>query len=143
MMSIKFDWLKPMNRHGIAAGADCITVQISTAGKSKAGEQAYQWRATIPEEAMKAARFVVGDRAEIGFAQDEEKGLCFGIRRVVSGGYSITAATTAKHKELMGKPVRGRIQATYRKEMPETFTSDEGGYEITPEGMIMAWEGKK
>jgi hypothetical protein len=89
---------------------------------------------------MKKARFVVGDRVEVGFAQDN--GLwVIAVRRVISGGYAISSARGGA-VDVSGKPVRGKVQMTFRDGMPESFYSDPGSYEIDESGMLIVREAK-
>lgn len=141
-MSLNFDWVTPLSTRGNGdISSNAVYATKSKAGRKKEnGEINYQLRVLIPEQAMKAARFVIGDRAEVGFARDENGRLAIALRRVLSGGYAISPAIGGNTEDAKGRSVRGRVQMTLRDGMPESFCSGEGGYEVDSNGMLIAWE---
>ena len=145
-MTIIFDWVQPKRASGNQpANYESMIVSHVKAGKNKDGTLRFGVAVVIPEKMMKSARFVIGDRAVIGFGFDPEKGRCVAVKRVVSNGYKLVPASGgtkgAADKE-KGKVMRSRVQST---ETPEgahkDFSSHDGGFEVMDDGTLMAWEG--
>ena len=142
-MAINFDWIETLRPGRKSQNVKAIVMRKHRGGKFKDGKQGYQMAITIPEEAMKASRMVVGDRVMVGFAKSTDEGTCMAIKRVVVGGYTISTANGAKHAAAVGKSTRGRIAFSPRDGVPEDFCSSTGGWRVEPDGLLIAWDGQK
>ena len=145
-MSINFNWVKSPNTNrgrGLATTEDIVVKKVKN-GVDVHGVQQFKYTLTIPVTAMKMARFVIGDRVNVGFGYDPSKGNCLAIRRVVSGGHMLGVSSSNKKgqsKDSIGKILRSRIQFTDNIG-PEYFDSANGGYDVDENGMLIAWDGK-
>ena len=146
-MTIIFDWVQPKRSSGNQpANYESMFVSHVKTGKNKDGTLRFGVAVVIPEKMMKSARFVIGDRAVIGFGFDPEKGRCVAVKRVVSNGYRLGPASGPKGAgnadKAKGKVIRSRVQST---ETPEgahkDFSSHNGGIEVMDDGTLLAWEG--
>jgi len=145
-MTIIFDWVQPKRASGNQpANYESMFVSHVKTGKNKDGTLRFGVAVVIPEKMMKSARFVIGDRAVIGFGFDPEKGRCVAVKRVVSNGYKLAPAsggTKGVADKEKGKVMRSRVQSS---ETPEgahkDFSSHDGGFEVMDDGTLMAWEG--
>jgi len=152
-MNISFDWVKASKNHSVRSGVgvDSFKINKVKGGRGqKSGEPTvYAAAVIIPIGAMKQARFVIGDRVELGFAISDEKGRMVAVRRVPEGGYRLgpasnpTKAVGKNGAASSGEVARARVQLTWRDSIHEGFSSDNGGYEVTDDGLLVAWEGVK
>ena len=142
-MSSEFSWVKPQ-RANAAAGDNYVYGRKVKAGRQEY-DDAYQFAITIPEIIMKKARLVIGDKVEIGFAEDQSRGACIAVRRTLGDGYTITPASSGGKgyaASVRGKSIRGRVQVLMTELIPESFTAKNGGHEIDESGVLITWEGK-
>lgn len=142
MQELNFEWFEP--KISARNGGDFFTARKSSSGKVGKSNKSTQAQLTIiiPENAMKQARMVIGDRIVVGFTETEKDGVVMAIKRVVAGGYKISSCTGCKVEKVTGKSVKGRVKTYFHEGMPESFTSESGGYSVDETGMMMAWEGK-
>lgn len=141
-MNIQFNWVndEARNRNSSAFGGVVVT-------KNKGGvDGRYAAAITFPVEVMRAARFVVGDRALVGVGYDAELGRCLAIKRVVSGGHKIGPATSkanSKPRSSEGQCLRGRLQMIWPDDMHEGFEAPKENIKILEDGTLLVWEGLK
>ena len=144
-MTIQFNWVNDNGSNRGNSAHDSVVVT-----KNKGGmigeERRFAAAITFPIEVMRAARFVVGDRALVGVAHDSELGRCIAIKRVVSGGHKIGPATSkvnAKPRSSEGQCIRGRLQMMWTDDMHEGFEAPKENIKILEDGTLIVWEGLK
>jgi len=139
-MTANFNWIKPISGR-TTASSEFISVRKHSNG----GSAAHQLSVTLSVEAMQKARFVIGDRVQIAFA-DTDRGLCIAVRRVHDSGFKVSPATVSvaagiTSKTQSGKILRANIKASYTEDMPEK--ADFADFETTDDGILLAWEVKQ
>jgi len=144
-MDVKFSWVNETAQGRGRSVHDAVVVT-----KNKGGivgeERRYAAAIILPLEVMRAARFVIGDRALIGVAHDPELGRCIAIKRVINGGHKISPATGKVHGRKDGgdgQCLRGRIQMMWPDNMHDNFEAPKENLKIMEDGTLMVWEGLK
>ncbi|MDT8372244.1 MAG: hypothetical protein RQ783_09705 [Gammaproteobacteria bacterium] len=146
-MTIIFDWVKskPKTQNASNKPLDEMYISVTNSGKQANGDARKSLAVVIPLKMMRDARFVIGDRIEVGFAINSELGRCVAIKRVLAGGHTLSPASIhagkGATKKAQGSVMRSRVKITYQDDEFRGFTTAKGGYMIDDEGMLIAWEG--
>lgn len=136
-MDLSINWFNPERTgRGSAAGKEIAIKKVKT---GKPGNRSYAVSVIIPEEAMKKARMVVGDRAVVGFGFDANGNKVVAIKRVVNCGYKLGPATgkTARNG-CDGKSVRARLQFNLKEGMFDSFNSEQ--FHVQEDGTLISVE---
>jgi hypothetical protein len=120
---------------GTKRNAELLTVSSNLGAKSLvSGFQRRQITVRITEQLAKKARILPGDRLDLLFDKEANLGL---IKRVVTGGYSATAAGVHQDKIVSGRFYNVVIKATHYEGMPMfPKSTDCENVTITDEGIL-------
>jgi hypothetical protein len=125
-MDIKFDWVKPL---GTGRGAQPQGIRITRNDyiEKPSGTVRESTVVRIGADAMKKARFVIGDRVLVGTASLEGKSFV-AIKRVHDGGYTISSADKGnKGKSLTGHVKMSTISIPLGEWGPEKVSVNDDG----------------
>lgn len=103
-MGMEFDWVKPKGRGREASCAKGVK-SYRADYKDRDGRRRASTVFRLCGDTMKRARFVVGDRVQVGMAKSHGETFV-AIRRVVDGGFKISSASKGK----TGMAVSGHVK---------------------------------
>lgn len=140
-MSIKFNWVQNKRTNG--RRIDKAGIVLYKSGGNKKDRVQDRSTLVISEQIMRKARFVIGDKVEVGFGVDEKGNRGIAIKRVISEGYSIVYASGSQKgmaDKLKGQTLRGRLQFARTPDVFDSFKSEHDLCEIDESGNLICWE---